>query len=98
MTTLEDAKRCPRCEKSGRVGPPKNTLRPGTQVVVVTCETVGCPWEGTGWPVQINPDGSIPDAAPTGTVRGEKQFGTVNPLLDNQRIQAVEQQIRKYGG
>lgn len=98
MATLEEAKRCPRCDKPGQVGAPKDTLRPGTKVVVITCGTKGCVWEGTGWPVQINPDGSIPDAAPAGTVRGDKQFGDVNPLLDNQRIAAVEEQIRSYGG
>lgn len=98
MATLEEAKRCPKCDQPGQVGAPKDTLRPGTRVVVVTCKTEGCRWEGTGWPVQINPDGSIPDAAPEGTVRGDKQFEIVNPLLADQRIAALENRIREYGG
>jgi len=47
---------------------------------MVWCRTEGCPWEDTAWPVQINEDGSIPDAAADGVARGPKQFGNDNQL------------------
>ena len=65
MTTLEDAKRCPRCGEPGE----ENGMRPagpgavpGTKMLTVLCRVESCRWFGTGWVIQINPDGTIPEA------------------------------------
>lgn len=50
------------------------SARPGTNVVNVFCRNPLCTWCDTSWVVQINPDGSIPDAAPAGVARGDKQY------------------------
>jgi hypothetical protein len=79
--TWEEARRCSRCHESGESrGGKRPTLRAGVFVVLVYCRTESCSWFDTAWPVQINEDGSIPDAAPAGTARGEKQFGTEQQL------------------
>jgi hypothetical protein len=65
---------------------------------MVYCRTEGCNWEDTAWPVQINPDGSIPDAAPKGVARGEKQFGTENLLTAGVTTALVDKVNREAAG
>ncbi len=70
--TLEEAGKCPRCQKPGEQGAPQPSAEPGVRVIPFTCRTEGCRWFNTGWIVQLNPDGSIPE--PSETPRGAKQF------------------------
>jgi hypothetical protein len=91
-TTLEEASKCPRCDNFGDVGPRRPTAKPGYDCIVITCKTELCPWYDTGWIVQINPDGTIPDAAPPGTVRGAKQFD----VLPDDAIRAANEQAAAF--
>lgn len=61
--TFEEAKICPRCKMTGEsLGKNKGPVgtAPGTQMHIFRCNEPGCPWEGTNWTVQVNPDGTIP--------------------------------------
>jgi hypothetical protein len=67
------------------------------KLINVFCTNVMCTWDQTSWVVQINEDGSIPDAAPAGQPRGEKQFGselylpssTTNKWVDDANVRAA---------
>jgi hypothetical protein len=66
------------------------TNRLGIKAVVYTCKNTACKWYNTGWSVQFNPDGSIPDARDrTQDDREPRRFERVNPLLFNQRSAAM---------
>lgn len=65
VTTLEEAKRCPKCGNYGedRIQRPVDRstgLKAGTMVHIIYCVTEICPWFNTCWMVQVNKDGSIP--------------------------------------
>lgn len=63
-TSYEEACRCPKCGKPGEVtdkSPAKN-LKRGTALHTVYCRTELCRWFNTCWYVQVNPDGSVPEA------------------------------------
>lgn len=75
-TTMEEARKCPRCGKYGK--PAGTTPGPrGSKVHQFECKTEGCKWEDTKWIVQVNRDGSVP-------IRGEddKEF---QPLAEYQK-------------
>jgi len=97
--TWEEARKCPKCNLSGEPrGGPKPSLRPGVKLINVFCTTETCRWFGTSWVVQINEDGSIPDAAPTGVARGEKQFGSENLLAPHLTTNLVDKVNREAAG
>lgn len=86
MASWEEASKCPRCSQTGDAGEKMSTAKPGISAVVVTCKNTGCKWYGTGWSVQINGDGSIPDARERKPEdREQHMFPRINPLLYNQR-------------
>jgi hypothetical protein len=72
MPTLEEAGRCPKCQQPGVQGKTLPTQEIGKKVIMFTCETKSCRWYNTGWPVQINADGTIPVTFG----QGDKAFGT----------------------
>jgi hypothetical protein len=98
-TTLEMARRCPKCQQPGvfagsaparthRQGVPTGIQR-GTQLHTFICGNERCRWHNTVCRiVQVNPDGSIP--APT--VRRDRQYPQV-PDLTAQVNAAVEAQL-----
>lgn len=101
MATFEEASRCPKCEQPGRPGSPQPSAKPGVRVVPVTCENERCRWYNTGWLVQLNPDGSVPD--PSETPRGPKQFDRADGLTIAQNMQQAAEyaqffQDRSTGG
>lgn len=60
LTTYEIARQCPKCGLYGEL----TRTDPGprrSKIETYTCENEVCPWYGTGWVVQINSDGSIPE-------------------------------------
>jgi hypothetical protein len=70
-TTLEEARRCPKCEQPGdltvvtpapaRRGGRRTAIQPGTTFHHFTCRNKRCKWYDTVCRVvQVNPDGSIP--------------------------------------
>jgi hypothetical protein len=92
-TSMEKATRCPKCEQPGdRGGTQPIDGMPGYQALKVFCRNEQCSWYDTFWVVQINPDGSIPDAAPEGKPRGKKLYPVDHPLtagITNEMIQKV---------
>lgn len=88
MATIDEARLCPRCSHPGDLGgrrPMQN--KPGHSVVMCFCRNEVCPWFDTSWPIEINPDGSVPDPAPPGQARGGKQY--VDPLTGEPRLQSA---------
>jgi hypothetical protein len=67
------------------------TMKPGTKLLMFICRTEGCQWEGTQWPVQVNPDGSVPVIDHSKT---PKEYGALAPTGDEQRlIDSVQRQL-----
>jgi hypothetical protein len=71
MATWEEARVCPKCGNAGHEDGRLPTKKPGVTAVKLTCENPLCKWYDTPWFVQINKDGSIPDAM---SALGPKQF------------------------
>jgi hypothetical protein len=64
-TTFEEAKECPKCGKVGedrRVTQKKDSRGRPVEIHLIYCVTELCTWFGTPWTVQVNEDGSIPEA------------------------------------
>jgi hypothetical protein len=92
-TTFEEASRCPKCNLPGEEAAPipaPNAKR-GAKLVFVWCRTSGCPWEGTNWVVQINPDGSVPKPYEQ---LGEKRYPKLSPESETKVREAIESQVR----
>lgn len=89
MATLEEASHCPRCKEVGEQGAPQVSAEPGIRIIVFTCRNERCRWYNTGWPVQLNPDGSIPE--PSETPRGPKQFDRPSKLAIAQNMEQAAQ-------
>ncbi len=68
MATLEDATRCPKCQTTGREVK-KSSGPKESKIYVFHCPNDKCRWFNTGWTVQVNANGSIPER-----VKGEKEF------------------------
>jgi hypothetical protein len=76
-TTVDEAKRCPKCQHPGKQVASRYTVnakRARVSVLTFECETEVCPWFETTWIVQVNPDGTVPVNAP-----GPKSFPDVSP-------------------
>lgn len=67
--TLEELSHCPKCGNAGIPGAvmdlfDQNTgMRTGKKSHTFSCGNEICPWYdpgGSGWQIQVNPDGSIP--------------------------------------
>lgn len=87
MTTVEDAKRCPRCDQPG--DQTVTTAGPkGSKLYTFVCNNRLCRWYSTGWIVQVNADGSIPERK-----GGEKEFTT--PKDFDERSKKVEEMLRQ---
>jgi hypothetical protein len=99
MPTYEEAKRCPICGEPGVLKgvqlPPADSVAQrqygiprGAKVETYHCVNERCRWNGTGWAVQVNPDGSIPDR--TKALAKDKDF----PALPGWLRESAEQQVR----
>jgi len=98
MATWEEARHCPKCSEAGEAGGARASAKPGVKAVTVYCRNERCNWFNTGWIVQINPDGSIPDAAPVGSARGEKLYGEDSRLTAGVTDAMVEKINREAAG
>ncbi len=76
-TTIEAAKRCPRCGNPGRnTKVSHNADR--SRMETYTCESKNCPWFNTGWVLQIMGDGTLARRAENAS----KQFA-MSPGMEN---------------
>ena len=97
-TTLEEARRCPKCEVPGQeAGDRRVTGRDvtrGARLRTYICMNSRCKWyQQVCRIVQINPDGSIPQPG-----KREKSFPAV-PDLTRQVNESIERQLRlELGG
>jgi hypothetical protein len=60
-TTHEEARSCPICGEYGELQTTTPGPRFGSKVNIYLCMNELCRWYNTGWVVQINADGSIPN-------------------------------------
>jgi len=102
-TTFEAAKRCPKCDTPGEEvsRSPAKGGRPGTMVALVYCRngqedangvvSGSCRWFNTAWPIQINPDGTVPIIDHTKT---EKEYPGLLPDEQQERyLASVQRQL-----
>lgn len=68
-TTFEEAKRCPSCQEPGKQVA-RQPIGMGGNVYTFSCENERCPNKDERWLVQVNPNGTIPQAGH----RGPKAF------------------------
>jgi hypothetical protein len=62
LSKYEQATYCPKCGNKGALtSTHPHPERPGAKVEVWTCENQLCRWGGTGWTIQVNSDGTIPE-------------------------------------
>ncbi len=83
MTTLEEARRCPRCEQLGTsAGSKPAPERWMGTLHLYKCENKRCArYEGV-WVVQVRPDGTIPEP----TLHREKSFPAMDGMSARDRI------------
>jgi hypothetical protein len=62
MPTLEEAQRCPKCDKPGEIDG-TGTQIPGSRNkrLYIFCRNELCRWYDTSWVVDVKPDGSVPE-------------------------------------
>jgi hypothetical protein len=87
MATIEDAKKCPKCDTPGERTGSHNGPK-GSKVYNFNCTNQLCSWWGTGWIVQVHSDGSVPERPPG----GPKEFDAL-PMFDSTR-ERVEEELR----
>lgn len=88
--TWEEATRCPRCGRSGEDTGARPGKRRGVMIHTIYCRTELCTWHNTSWLVQINEDGTIPQAH---SRNREKQFPTVSPETETRINEALQRQL-----
>jgi hypothetical protein len=79
-TTFEEAKECPKCGKPGddrRQTRSRNARGAYVTLHHIYCVSELCPWYNTMYIVQVNEDGSIPEAY-SGVLRGGKAYPTIS--------------------
>jgi hypothetical protein len=97
-TTLEEARRCPKCQQPGELArqtpaPRRLGVTPGARMHHYQCKNTRCKWyDDIVRIVQVNPDGSIPMPG-----RRDKAFPAipdrtveVNTALENQLQRELE--------
>lgn len=91
-TTFEEAIKCPRCERPGQAVGSNKVRKPGrgtVEIFKIQCTTKLCKWFETIYLVQINEDGSIPEAHGQNL---QKQFPRLSPESESRIIDALKAQ------
>lgn len=97
--TIDEATKCPKCALTGELGPRKSTAKSGITASVCVCMNEKCRWFKTGWVIQFNSDGSIPDARDRNqNDREPRRFPAINSVLFNQRREAIMNQADRING
>jgi hypothetical protein len=90
-----EASKCPICHEPGAPTGQRPAMdgrvHRGT-AFTFNCENERCRWKGTGWVVQVLPDGSIPVDK-----RGPKKFET-SPGAESMGRRYIEQTLQQEGG
>jgi len=109
-TTLEEARRCPRCNEPGELGEKRPVsvwgrdgrrimgITPGAMLHLFYCRNKRCKWFNTPWEVQINPDGTIPPPDAPNRARG--RLAPIDPALAaamKDRIESVQEAMMRDG-
>jgi hypothetical protein len=101
-STLEEAMECPKCHNPGKLvseGPSKSPeAARGTKMRIMECVTVLCPWHEERWLIQLNPDGSIPEAY--SGIRGAKAYPELSPEMESRVNENIRRQLEAetHGG
>lgn len=95
QVTFEDAKRCPKCDKPGRIH--QEFPRGPHTVYTIMCETELCLWYNTTWVVQVNADGSIPNRDRELAPRQPKTFPKVNFRRGQEYLDSIEDDEQRRG-
>jgi len=77
-TTFEEAKLCPKCELPGEdvsTSPAKDSRGAPVVLHMIWCRNDTCKWYNTSWVVQVNSDGTIPQAY---SQIGDKKYPTIS--------------------
>jgi len=85
LTTYEEARQCPKCHQYGVHAQTDSGPR-GSKIETYVCDNEICLWYQTGWVVQVNRDGSIPNRT-----EGPKEF----PMLSDTHRQAHEDYLER---
>jgi hypothetical protein len=102
-STLEEARRCPMCTVPGKhvtTRPAGPGMPRGTKIEIYECENGRCEYgpsvhpilgqmEGERWPVQINPDGTVPP-------KGIRNSQAKEWDIDSKTTSRDRQQARDY--
>jgi hypothetical protein len=88
-TTFEEAKLCPKCGNPGddrKKTFERNSRGRLVEVHLIYCTTKLCRWHNTAWVVQVNEDGTIPEAYQQ---LGDKQY----PKISQESATRIEENI-----
>lgn len=87
MASLDEAKRCPKCDTPGMPNGADGRL------LKFLCMNERCRWYSTGWVVQVNPDGTVPETANPAKEFPMSEFDRAN---FDKRQQQTEETIRSW--
>lgn len=87
-TTFEAAKRCPKCQEPGHQRHVER-LRDGGKVFGLECKNQVCPWYDTGWVVQVDKDGEIPDRM------DKPRAPTVHANISDEELERFRESVRR---
>lgn len=91
MATWEEASKCPKCGLTGEAGKVNFIRGSRDRLIQLTCMNKVCKWYNTSWPVQVRPDGSVPDAD---TRPREKEFPErMGGLIIHRSMEQLEREL-----
>lgn len=93
VSMLEEASACPICKQPGKeVRRDRQRTPTGKMATILTinCENERCRWNGTGWVVQLNDDGSIPVRNPN-KKGGDREFEEMSPIFKEHAQREIEE-------
>lgn len=93
-TTFEEAKKCPKCGQPGEDMGSRKVQSPNSGKMVeihsIYCRTQLCTWFDTMWIVQVNEDGTVPQAY---SQLGRKQYPKLSPEMESKVNDSIRAQL-----
>jgi hypothetical protein len=90
-TTFEEAKVCPKCSKPGEDAGASPSAKPDVKIHLIWCRSEDCEWYNTNWLVQVNSDGTVPEAY---SQIGPKSYPKLSAESETRVREAIEAQLR----